>query len=830
MKLFLIWVRFVLFVLLLFSVFFCSVRNRKPSFFEDSITRVDVPALLRKAPSLSLSEREGWDRRILLEKVLYRLESNGTSTIQVHQIIEVLEESESLKYYSFSHREGFEWVRYLEAYRMSPAKKKILAEIKTFSPFDNESVRLPLYKELRRKEIQFDSVEKGSILHIRYEIRKENPIEDGIIEGNIYLTSSYPVLKQKIVILVPEDIPLNFRVSGTTKPLEQWVQKIKKGKWQYYIVERDNLPVFSSVSGFDSSTGLSSGLSSELSTDSSFDPSIVSDVSEFGSFRQFPQIRFSSFSSWKEISERLHTWVFLSEGSLDRFNTLELRKNGLVKEQLKQRALEILSYVQKHSKETELWNSKKTRRPEPISKEKKSKELAKQEQWVRDIYHFVTSTQNIANTGIHLGLAGYSPHSPVQVLQAGHGDAKDKAFLLFSLLSSLGLSVDLAFTSENENLDFPMLSSLDRILVRLIVQNDEEEQKEKEKKEDREEKRKESKKEKEKEAKKIKKIKEIKKETRFLDPYSAIVRYRFLPEGLYGKKVLILSLIPSKTVPKTVSSKTVSSKIVSSKTVLVKTFDTAVIETIPMLKSSENVFSYRSESKILANGNLEYITRFAPQGLHEVLERSHMIQVLLSNPLQSLERNYRAIYEDLPNVRILDFFATSPLNLNQEFAYHVRFLLRDFLSLMATRTVTKTKDSTKIEQDRMYVDPELHYPLIFSEKEQKTNFRIPFQIKTENRLQYPKDWILEKIPKTVVLDMPQYSYRREFHIEDSGRVLYRRHFEVKVPISKQENDSLFREWAQKIQKEEKEFLVFLRSSKVLPSEVLPEMSLEKTTE
>lgn len=77
--------------------------------------------------------------------------------------------------------------------------------------------------------------------------------------------------------------------------------------------------------------------------------------------------------------------------------------------------------------------------------------------------------QDIRYVSINLGLGGYQPRSPDDVLATGFGDCKDKATLFIAMLNSLGMKAYPVLLSAGGNVDstLPSLSAFDHVIAAL---------------------------------------------------------------------------------------------------------------------------------------------------------------------------------------------------------------------------------------------------------------------------------------------------------------------------------------------------------------------------
>ncbi|MDH4129776.1 MAG: DUF3857 domain-containing protein [Spirochaetota bacterium] len=269
----------ILIISLIILISQCNGKNHLiPEFIDDPITRVDTNYLINK--SQNIESYSNYQFLILLEKVIYRLEPKGKVIIQVHQITKVLSNEKGGLGKSFIYfRAGYEEVTRIEAYTLTRDMKRIDAtEIFTATPFYNDFVRLDLYRDIKVKTISFPSVEKGSILNLRYQMEIDYPEMGGIVEGEFYLANRFPILKQKGVIIIPKGKKLKFKfIKTSVRP-----QKISTKDTDYYIIEQNN---------------------SHIITDEPFQPPFQNII---------PKIIFSSLKNWSELNSKLFPIIDIS--------------------------------------------------------------------------------------------------------------------------------------------------------------------------------------------------------------------------------------------------------------------------------------------------------------------------------------------------------------------------------------------------------------------------------------------------------------------------------------------------------------------------------------
>ncbi len=264
----------ILFVLLITIVLLqCGGgRHTIPRFMDDSITRVDVNALYKKAQNINFYGNA--NLLLLLEKVVYKLDNKNRITLQVHQISKVLDEKIGKISKSFiQYHNGHERIAKIEAFTLSPDQKtKVKANISTKSPFYNPTIRLELYKNLRVKEVSFKQVQKGSILNLRYQMEINYSEINGIVEGGFYLNNRFPILKLKGVIILPKGKEIKFKQVHTGKS----PKKITQDDFDYYVIEQNNSPILKNEA---------------------FQPP----------FQEIcPKIVFSTLKSWSELNSKLY--------------------------------------------------------------------------------------------------------------------------------------------------------------------------------------------------------------------------------------------------------------------------------------------------------------------------------------------------------------------------------------------------------------------------------------------------------------------------------------------------------------------------------------------
>ncbi|MFN4227304.1 MAG: DUF3857 domain-containing protein [Candidatus Ratteibacteria bacterium] len=188
-------------------------------------------------------------------------------------------------------------------------------------------------------------------------------------------------------------------------------------------------------------------------------PSIIEEILMPPLSEIVPKVYVSTFSSWEEIGK----WFF------------ELSKVDKNKEK------EIGKVVE------ELIKDKKTEEEKIIS-----------------IYNYVCS--NIRYVGLEMGIHGYKPHQPEEVLKAKYGDCKDKANLIRRMLEIAGIKsyITLVNTERKVEKEIPFPGQFNHAIIAILKNNS----------------------------------------YIFLDPTVEVMRYPYLPPYLEGKYSLICSENP----------------------------------------------------------------------------------------------------------------------------------------------------------------------------------------------------------------------------------------------------------------------------------------------
>ncbi|MDH5681939.1 MAG: DUF3857 domain-containing protein, partial [Spirochaetota bacterium] len=214
-------------------------RNISPQFIDDPVSRVDMNKVMLKGWKFN-----GYTESpviTVLEKVVYRLEKDNRLTLEVHQVSKVMKDGQKGPGKSFIYfRDGYERVSKVEAYTITPDKKRVEAtNIVTSRPFYNHMMKLDLYQDIKVMTITMPRVRKGSLLSVRYQMELEYPDLKGVVEGEFYLANRYPILTQKGVIIVPKGKKLRFTgIKTKLKP-----RKVSRGDMDYYVVEKENVRV-----------------------------------------------------------------------------------------------------------------------------------------------------------------------------------------------------------------------------------------------------------------------------------------------------------------------------------------------------------------------------------------------------------------------------------------------------------------------------------------------------------------------------------------------------------------------------------------------------------
>ncbi len=109
---------------------------------------------------------------------------------------------------------------------------------------------------------------------------------------------------------------------------------------------------------------------------------------------------------------------------------------------------------------------------EVIKNSKEIKEAASSElDRIKSSYFY---TQEIRYVAIELGVGGYQPSLPSEVIQRGYGDCKDKAALLVALLTNMGIKAYpvLVLTNGNGSIDtkFPLMD-FNHMIVKVVTED-----------------------------------------------------------------------------------------------------------------------------------------------------------------------------------------------------------------------------------------------------------------------------------------------------------------------------------------------------------------------
>jgi len=115
------------------------------------------------------------------------------------------------------------------------------------------------------------------------------------------------------------------------------------------------------------------------------------------------------------------------------------------------------------------------------------------------LYNYVCS--NIRYVGLEMGIHGYKPHSPEEVLKAKYGDCKDKANLLKKMLEIAGIKAYLSLVNTDSDIEkeIPFPGQFNHAIIAIQVKNN----------------------------------------YIFLDPTSEVMKYPYIPPSEQGKYSLI---------------------------------------------------------------------------------------------------------------------------------------------------------------------------------------------------------------------------------------------------------------------------------------------------
>ena len=103
---------------------------------------------------------------------------------------------------------------------------------------------------------------------------------------------------------------------------------------------------------------------------------------------------------------------------------------------------------------------------EKIIENKKSNE-----EKIISLYNYVCS--NIRYVGLEMGIYGYKPHSPEEVLKAKYGDCKDKANLLKKMLEIAGIKSYLSLVNTDSNIEkeIPFPGQFNHAIIAIPLEN-----------------------------------------------------------------------------------------------------------------------------------------------------------------------------------------------------------------------------------------------------------------------------------------------------------------------------------------------------------------------
>ena len=121
------------------------------------------------------------------------------------------------------------------------------------------------------------------------------------------------------------------------------------------------------------------------------------------------------------------------------------------------------------------------------------------EEKIITLYNYVCS--NIRYVGLEIGIHGYKPHSPEEVLKAKYGDCKDKANLLKKMLEIVGIKSYLSLVNTDTNIEkeIPFPGQFNHAILAIPQENN----------------------------------------YIFLDPTSEVIKYPYIPPSEQGKYTLI---------------------------------------------------------------------------------------------------------------------------------------------------------------------------------------------------------------------------------------------------------------------------------------------------
>ena len=346
---------------------------------------------------------------VLLSQRIVKVHSNGNSSETVREAIKILTET-GVRYQQVRgvyYEEGSEEVRVIRARVWKPDGTFIDAPApvhRSASSASDASQRL--YEDYRVAILQFQGLEKGSVLELEYEkkSRGENIYADYF--GDLfYIGSGYlePTVRTDYVLITPKKREFfwkytapNYPASVTAPPLEA-ASKPKvdeSGANRVWTWSFEKLPTIPREPLMPAATEI------------------------------LPYIKVSTFQTWAEMTQWI--WNLFRD---------QLIPGTPVQERL---AKVLAEYREKYgfAPDAELSDWDK----------------------VRAVNAFVNT--GVRYLGLEFGIHGYKPHKVDEICNAQYGDCKDKAALAVAMLKEMGVEANMVLlrTTDRGEIDYELPS------------------------------------------------------------------------------------------------------------------------------------------------------------------------------------------------------------------------------------------------------------------------------------------------------------------------------------------------------------------------------------
>ncbi len=165
---------------------------------------------------------------VLHETVAYRVEPNGVGSKLFQLVVRVnsAEQAPAARLFSITYSPGLERVRVIEARAMRRDGSIMLASRSDRALLPD--LQLRMWYDARVLTLAFPRLEDGDLVEICYVVRTRgpsNPIANGYYGDAHVLGGPAPVLSARVVLNMPDELPLRYRLLNLPRPAQETVRE-----------------------------------------------------------------------------------------------------------------------------------------------------------------------------------------------------------------------------------------------------------------------------------------------------------------------------------------------------------------------------------------------------------------------------------------------------------------------------------------------------------------------------------------------------------------------------------------------------------------------------